>query len=808
MCHVFPPRQSHISTNMAPATAASKRAKKADTRVIVTTCYETMDVNLLTEIAPLKSLSPEVALTVSSLIARFTQGSGMMPTVRTNYKRAHNSKGRIYADSASLQNVKSVVARLVGHQLYTELDIHNCAPTCLLHLANKHDVDCFHLKQYVTNRSECFERLRVEEPQTRQMSDADLKKIILAVVHGGNYDKYLVGGPAPLRFVDSLQQEIKALYGALRISGDFDDVWTIVNEGSGDNKKGTFLALVWQSIEVDILLSMKKCIEARGVSVSVLKHDGLYVRHDGPVDIDIDFVRSIQDAVCEETGVDIKLKMKDLTPTAEDDRIRDGPKYLHCLSDFEKIIHIVCQYAKSKGFQRVGEDSVLVPHEVLPCVLTYHCDHLKFIQEAVNFAKIMFNPKDFTNPLKWMGTVSHHLFPIIHKENFHIHRVVFNNGYFDLSELALHMWSDPMTDRSFVTDMFMEFDCPLVGDPLIFDTPGWTSLLAHQLTTENDVDWLEALIGRLNFPVGDKDNWQIMPWIVGDANTGKSTVCNIVSRMFPPDSVGSITATFEPRFGLEPLRSKRVLITADAPTNIHQLLAASDFQSMVTGDAVSVARKMKRAICGSKWTVPMLNASNEPGKWRDVNGSIQRRCWHFQFKSFITSRNTSLQDKIISDELPYIWLRCVIKYAQKREQVAAEDIWKFAPPNVRMAKEDLTVFTDPLSEFIANGSKYYQVMREPGAYTSIHDLSAAFSKFMEFERKVKNVIIGKNYYPIRAAGFVIERTHVCKICNLKRTKQNCKGHFESSQRTTVAMIKDMVIKDTRFQWDPNPVRIQ
>jgi hypothetical protein len=61
----------------------------------------------------------------------------------------------------------------------------------------------------------------------------------------------------------------------------------------------------------------------------------------------------------------------------------------------------------------------------------------------------------------------------------------------------------------------------------------------------------EVLLGRLFYPVGKFDNWQVMPFLKGDANTGKSTVLNLIRSMFPAGSVGVITASQEAKFGLE-----------------------------------------------------------------------------------------------------------------------------------------------------------------------------------------------------------------------------------------------------------------
>ena len=150
--------------------------------------------------------------------------------------------------------------------------------------------------------------------------------------------------------------------------------------------------------------------------------------------------------------------------------------------------------------------------------------------------------------------------------------------------------------------------------------------------------------------------------MMGDANTGKGTVCDLVKRMFSPGSVGVITATQEQQFGLESLCQKRLIMIPDLPKKFGKIINQSDFQSMVTGEGVSVARKNKTAISDQDWTVPMLRAGNYLPDYNDNSGSISRRLVVFLFSVLITARNTALKDTIIRDELVTLMIRCMVRY--------------------------------------------------------------------------------------------------------------------------------------------------
>jgi hypothetical protein len=53
------------------------------------------------------------------------------------------------------------------------------------------------------------------------------------------------------------------------------------------------------------------------------------------------------------------------------------------------------------------------------------------------------------------------------------------------------------------------------------------------------------LLGRLTFPVGALDNWQVMAWLVGTAGTGKTIVQEVVAAWFAPSAIGTLTGNQE-----------------------------------------------------------------------------------------------------------------------------------------------------------------------------------------------------------------------------------------------------------------------
>jgi phage/plasmid-associated DNA primase len=165
---------------------------------------------------------------------------------------------------------------------------------------------------------------------------------------------------------------------------------------------------------------------------------------------------------------------------------------------------------------------------------------------------------------------------------------------------------------------------------------------------------LEILIGRLFYPLQKHDNWQVMPYLYGDGNTGKGTLCDLVKRMFPSGSVGVITATQEAVFGLEALFQKRLILIPDMPEKFSKKLNQSDFQSMITGEGVNIARKNKTAVSDVDWTTPILGAGNYLPDYKDNSGSISRRMVVFKYDKLVAEPDTQLKEKIVNTELAFI----------------------------------------------------------------------------------------------------------------------------------------------------------
>ena len=95
------------------------------------------------------------------------------------------------------------------------------------------------------------------------------------------------------------------------------------------------------------------------------------------------------------------------------------------------------------------------------------------------------------------------------------------------------------------------------------DTPLFDQIVKHQLNNNDELyTYMLAFIGRLFYDVGQYDNFEIMPFIVGDCNTGKSTIIDVIRAMFSSSSVGVMDSTLESIFGLQSQCDKEIVVGA------------------------------------------------------------------------------------------------------------------------------------------------------------------------------------------------------------------------------------------------------
>lgn len=212
-----------------------------------------------------------------------------------------------------------------------------------------------------------------------------------------------------------------------------------------------------------------------------------------------------------------------------------------------------------------------------------------------------------------------------------------------------------------------------ISDWYNIPTPHFQGILNYQDFPEDVCRWMYALaIGRFLYEVGELDDWQVLVYLLGKAKTGKSTICaGVCKEIFDAQDVGTLSNNGEKKFGLSALYNKFAFVAPEVKENCS--LEQSEFQSMISGEVVSVAEKFKTAK-SVKWTASSVWAGNQVPGYSDNSGSISRRLIVFEFINTVLHANTQL-GKLLRAEIPLLIQKGNMAYLEAVNNHGTKDLW-------------------------------------------------------------------------------------------------------------------------------------
>ena len=80
-------------------------------------------------------------------------------------------------------------------------------------------------------------------------------------------------------------------------------------------------------------------------------------------------------------------------------------------------------------------------------------------------------------------------------------------------------------------------------------TPYFDSILVYQRLGPHVRTFMYAFLGRLLHPLQELDNWQVIFFIKGVAQSGKSTIGNVAKWFYKPEDVAVLSSNIEAKFG-------------------------------------------------------------------------------------------------------------------------------------------------------------------------------------------------------------------------------------------------------------------
>jgi hypothetical protein len=228
-------------------------------------------------------------------------------------------------------------------------------------------------------------------------------------------------------------------------------------------------------------------------------------------------------------------------------------------------------------------------------------------------------------------------------------------------------------------------------------TPNFDRVLHYQEFEKEVCHWAYVMGGRLCFDVGDLDSWQIIPFFKGIAGSGKSTLLTkVFEKFYEKEDVGTLANNIERKFGLSAIKDSFMFVAPEIKADL--ALEQAEFQSIVSGESVSVAVKNKTAT-SMVWKVPGVLAGNEVPNWKDNSGSVLRRILAWNFTKQVREADPHL-DKKLEKELPIILLKCIRAYLDYSGKYRDRDIWNVVPPYFKTIQKQVAMVANTLHNFL------------------------------------------------------------------------------------------------------------
>lgn len=230
-------------------------------------------------------------------------------------------------------------------------------------------------------------------------------------------------------------------------------------------------------------------------------------------------------------------------------------------------------------------------------------------------------------------------------------------------------------------------------------TPFMQKIMDYQNFEPDVCKWMYVFLGRLCYDVNDMDSWQVIPFLKGIARSGKSTIITKVAKKFyDTTDVKILSNNIEKKFGLEAIHDCFMFISPEIKGDLS--LDQAEFQSLVSGEPLSFARKNRSAMSVT-WKTPGVLGGNEVPLWTDKSGSILRRIFPWDFSRQVLDADPHLDDKL-DKEIPAILCKCVRAYLDYADKFSDKDIWNVVPKYFLNIQDQVAMVTNVLRHFLAS----------------------------------------------------------------------------------------------------------
>lgn len=297
-----------------------------------------------------------------------------------------------------------------------------------------------------------------------------------------------------------------------------------------------------------------------------------------------------------------------------------------------------------------------------------------------------------------------------------------NNWYLEVGATQNHQVLDPTVEGGmrprYWSDYTNWYDIP---------TPCFQRLLDFQDMDRNTARWIYVMLGRLQFEVNELDKWQVQLFLKGAAGTGKSTIIKMAQMLYQHTDVAILSNNIEKKFGLQTIYDKMLYVCCEVKSDFG--LTQSEWQSMVTGEGMSIAVKGKAQVQLSYWKVPGILAGNELPGYVDASGSFSRRNMLAEFPNKIPAESAAMHlDEMLEREMAAFRYKCTMAYHQAVEVHGHAALSAALPIYFQNTNKALKAASNPLVGFLSDDVEV-RITHEVDDFISWKDFAAAFDAY-------------------------------------------------------------------------------
>jgi len=325
----------------------------------------------------------------------------------------------------------------------------------------------------------------------------------------------------------------------------------------------------------------------------------------------------------------------------------------------------------------------------------------------------------------------------------------FNNGFFHILHLAFYDYNDKknwpaITARKIIVNAdhdpkaseyvaptsndtcLKHFDLDFVWGELInncnsimdidsseIETPELDKILQYQRLEPDTIRNVYCLIGRLFYDVKRFDDWQLMLYFKGVAQSGKSSILNFIQECFDYEAFGILNSNCQDQFMLEHIFEAEVVATFEAKrqTKIDQ----ATLQQCISGEKTTVNQKGKKSF-DKIWTSQFVMAANEILGVRDAAGSVARRLALFLMNYKVVAQDEEMGKRMVKQIADYL-LKFNLIYRQEVFNSEKKGWWSIRSGGTSLASPQMLAYRDeviadlqPLVNFIVKAGIFDLVL--------------------------------------------------------------------------------------------------